>query len=388
MAGSRLVGVLVLASIVGLVACGGHPAPTAPAAQTKPTAPSISSFTVEPATIAAGQTATLSWTVSSATRVTIDPGIGDVPSSGTRSVTPAQSTTYALKAYGEGDTMAQKSVAITVTAAKPASISSFTAQPSTAIDQGIVLSWVVLDATRVTIEPGMGEVPLTGTRTISRPQATTTFQLTAFAADGTSVQRSVVVAAPAPPVIIDTFEVDRPCIGNNSTSQLMWAVYNADRVTISEIGEVRSAGTYTLRRGQRRPFNETYTLTAYGPEETQTRQVQVRDLSDGTAFDACVSGVPAASILTEQRLGTSFIVHDSIYNVPLPWYQHASDSRVGPGDPLYLAATSASPTGCITVQMFINGTLLTEAQSCGPYATAAVSGNYTLPPGFSSFARR
>jgi hypothetical protein len=60
-------------------------------------APVISSFTANPATVAAGQPATLSWSVSGASYFVVSPQVGAVRGSSTV-VTPTATTTYVL--YG------------------------------------------------------------------------------------------------------------------------------------------------------------------------------------------------------------------------------------------------------------------------------------------------
>ena len=69
------------------------PPPTAPA----PTA----QITATPATISAGDQVVLTWRTTDATSVSID-GVGDVPTSGVKTVTPTASTSYHLVARGEG----------------------------------------------------------------------------------------------------------------------------------------------------------------------------------------------------------------------------------------------------------------------------------------------
>lgn len=93
------------------------PPPTAPP-ETSPGLvgrPTISSFTAEPATVERGQSATLRWSVSNATSVIIDHGIGSVDVSGQRTVVPADSTTYALTARNEnGSAAATATVNVTM----------------------------------------------------------------------------------------------------------------------------------------------------------------------------------------------------------------------------------------------------------------------------------
>ena len=74
-----------------------QPTPPPPAAK-----PSINSFTAEPSTIQQGQSSTLRWSISNATDMNIDQGIGAVQSNGSRQVFPSATTTYTLVANGPG----------------------------------------------------------------------------------------------------------------------------------------------------------------------------------------------------------------------------------------------------------------------------------------------
>jgi peptidoglycan-associated lipoprotein len=105
--------------LVGLVAFSGCkkqkplPAPQAappPAAAAAPTA----RLTATPTVISAGDQVQLSWRTTDATSVSIE-GIGDVPTSGVKSVTPTETTTYHLVARGEGGST-DASASVTVNA--------------------------------------------------------------------------------------------------------------------------------------------------------------------------------------------------------------------------------------------------------------------------------
>ena len=86
------------------------PAPTA-----EEMLPIINSFTTSPADISAGQQTTLSWDVSGATVANIQPGIGDVGSSGTLQLTPPASITYTLTATNQAGSSITGSATVTVT---------------------------------------------------------------------------------------------------------------------------------------------------------------------------------------------------------------------------------------------------------------------------------
>jgi len=96
---------IALATLI-VAACGGSAssAPTGPR-------PAISSFTASPSWVTAGQSATLSWSVSGVTSLSVD-GLGAVTGSSAQ-VTPAADTTYVLTASNEfGSTQAQTTLAV------------------------------------------------------------------------------------------------------------------------------------------------------------------------------------------------------------------------------------------------------------------------------------
>ncbi|MGA8429047.1 MAG: peptidoglycan-associated lipoprotein Pal [Candidatus Sulfotelmatobacter sp.] len=91
--------VAALGAVMMLGACHKKAAPPPPP---PPPAPSpTASMSIDPNTIQAGQSATLSWQTTNATDVSID-GIGAVQPNGTQQVSPTDSTTYHLTAKGSG----------------------------------------------------------------------------------------------------------------------------------------------------------------------------------------------------------------------------------------------------------------------------------------------
>lgn len=74
--------------------------------------PTIVSFTSSISTFTVGESLTLSWNVTGATSVSINQGIGVVPASGNRIVTPSATTTYTLTALN-GTTPANSQVTVT-----------------------------------------------------------------------------------------------------------------------------------------------------------------------------------------------------------------------------------------------------------------------------------
>ncbi len=78
----------------------------------------INSFTAEPSSIERGQSSTLRWSISNATDMSINQGIGAVQSQGERQVFPNASTTYTLSASGPGGSDS-RTVTVTVSTAPP-----------------------------------------------------------------------------------------------------------------------------------------------------------------------------------------------------------------------------------------------------------------------------
>jgi peptidoglycan-associated lipoprotein len=80
--------------------------------------PTVAEFVAEPSTIERGQSAALRWSVTNATEVLIDHGMGTVQSSGTRRITPPETITYTLTASGPGGNVTATAT-VTVTGPAP-----------------------------------------------------------------------------------------------------------------------------------------------------------------------------------------------------------------------------------------------------------------------------
>jgi peptidoglycan-associated lipoprotein len=124
------VGVIGLIAALALIGagCGKKNVPLKPITTTPPgiapttdnsgTKPTVLQFTVEPSVVERGQSATLRWSVTNATSIAIDNGIGDVQSNGSRRITPGETTTYRLSASGPNGAISATTT-VTVTAPAP-----------------------------------------------------------------------------------------------------------------------------------------------------------------------------------------------------------------------------------------------------------------------------
>jgi peptidoglycan-associated lipoprotein len=111
-----LIPVALMVALVAVAGCKKKVAPPTP-----PTAPPVSvpaptaNISASPTEITAGSSVVLTWSTTNATSASIE-GLGDVPTSGVKTVSPTTSTSYHLTAKGAGGS-ADASVWVTVNAA-------------------------------------------------------------------------------------------------------------------------------------------------------------------------------------------------------------------------------------------------------------------------------
>ncbi len=158
-------------------------------------------------------------------------------------------------------------ITISTQGGQPSIISFNAEQASISAGQSANLSWNVTGATTITIDQGIGNVALTGTRAVT-PAATTTYTLTALSAAGTATATTQVIvtgasatppSTPAEPPAVDYFIASPSVISTGDSAILGWSVSNATSITINNgVGSVGSAGTTVVS-----PTTSTnYTLTA------------------------------------------------------------------------------------------------------------------------------
>lgn len=97
-----LVPAVLVVALFSLAGCKKKQAPPPPAQTAPPATPApTAQITATPSSVSAGDQVVLTWRTTDATSVSIE-GIGDVPSSGVKSVKPTVSTSYHLVARGDG----------------------------------------------------------------------------------------------------------------------------------------------------------------------------------------------------------------------------------------------------------------------------------------------
>ena len=167
--------------------------------------PTIHSFASDYTWISPGGSTNISWEVSNADTVIIEPIFGEVNLSGSASVSPSSTTTYTLTASNSvGDNTAEITIMVLwqppdwlngITLLPP-TIESFSADKSF-LTEGITstLSWEVSGIATVTLEPGIGQVETLGSHDIA-PTETTTYTLTASNVEGSVTETVTIVVEP------------------------------------------------------------------------------------------------------------------------------------------------------------------------------------------------
>lgn len=107
---------VAFAALLTLGACKKKVAPPPPPPPPPAAAPTAS-LVARPETIQRGHSSALAWTTTNATDISIE-GIGSVDATGSRTVSPTESTTYRLVAKGPGGTQ-EAAARITVTEPPP-----------------------------------------------------------------------------------------------------------------------------------------------------------------------------------------------------------------------------------------------------------------------------
>lgn len=201
--------------------------------------PTIVAFTANPDTnVVAGSPVKLSWTAQNFTRLTIKASNGNVangkpdidlpPDATNLIVNPTQNTQYTLTAANAGGTDV-KTVDVTIT---PVTITYFRADPPTIPKgQSAQLTWNVVGATSITIQPDVGPVAPGQTSVPVAPQKTTEYTLTA-SAGGQQKQAKTTVTVGLGPVKIDFINAASTTITRGDSTILAFSVQNAKQIII------------------------------------------------------------------------------------------------------------------------------------------------------------
>jgi hypothetical protein len=254
--------------------------------------PTISSFTATANPINQNSSTTICWSVTGATTISIDPGIG--PVTGTCvSVSPSATTTYTLKATNSSGS-SQQQLILTVNTGTVPTISSFSASPnSITAGASVTLSWTITGATSVSIDNSLGTQ--SGTSVSVSPTVTTTYILTATNTFGTNRAAVIVTVTAAAVPTISSFTCTPSSISRGARSTCAWSVTGADSLFIDKgVGPV--TGTSIVLAPI---ITTTYTLTATNTAGPATLTATI------TVNNTATQGFFATQIKAADRQGTA-----------------------------------------------------------------------------------
>ncbi len=234
--------------------------------------------------------------------------LGSVGTSGTSTVSPADTTTYKITAANDSGSVT-RTVTVTVTPPGMPRILNFVATPQE-IDPSefSTLVWEVEEADTVTITPGVGAVDLAGTTDV-QPENTTTYTLTATNDEG-SVSAEVIVSVRKQVRILEFSSMKTTVQNPGDPATLTWRTENATRVTLVNVGDVTVDGSATVN-----PNGPTvYTLIAYG-ENSQVSATVELDVEFANQGPVAVAEVPTAILVPAGTLtGTGTLVGSKSYD--------------------------------------------------------------------------
>jgi len=208
---------------------------------------------------------------------------------------------------------------VKVQSASPVSVATFTASPSTIAPGGTsTLTWVVENATSVTISPAPGAVNASSGSAQVSPTATTTYTLTATGPAGTVNATAVVTVSTAlnqPQIVM--FNGSPLSIAAGGSSTLSWTTNNATSVTISGLGAEQLNGSVSTGALQ---TTTTYTLTATGASGTNVTAAVTIQVSPGsvpqvvvfTASPQTISAGQSSQLCWQVNGATSITINNGV----------------------------------------------------------------------------
>jgi phospholipase C len=343
--------------------------------------PPTISFNASPTSIASGGSSTLTWSTSNATSVSIDNGIGGVATSGSKTVSPAATTTYTLTATGPGGTATARA---TVSVGTPSgSCAPSSAVPSINIcspaNGSTVASPVHVQATPNSSR-GVVAIAVYVDNNLAYKQNVTTldtsinmsngnhyvvvqFWDTAGAVTKASTNITVSSTAGAPTI---SFIASPTSITSGQSSTLTWSSTNATSVTIDNgVGTVQPNGAVTVSPSA----TTTYTATATSADGiTATAQTTVTVTSTTGAPTVTLAANPTSitagqsSTLTWSSTNASSVTIDNGIGTVNP----SGSQAVTPATTTTYTITATGSGGTATATATIN---VAVSETCNPSST-------------------
>lgn len=343
------------------VACGGSSSSAPPPVPE----PSITSFTVDKATIAQGDVAYLTAVYSNGVG-TLSPGATSIPSGQAIAVQPMTTTSYVLTVTNSQGATATRTV--TVAVAPPITGVSFNASKTNIVAGETVqltATWTGGGTALVTNSVNTSSVtPVSGVPFVVTPSTTTIYTLTITNAAGAKVTQGVIIQVQNVPVIT-SFIANPMTITQGSTATLSYTFSGGTGVINNGVGPVASG-----------------LATAVTPLVTTTYLLTVSNPSGGSAVAAVtvtVSGMPSNVTLVAEKptitIGDSVRLTATFTGGTAVVTNNVNATTINPANGVPFTVTPAQTTTYI----------LTVTNTAGLATTAAASVTVIPRPHIISF---
>ena len=274
--------------------------------------------------------------------------------SGSEDVMPDSTTIYTLRASGPGGNCSDT---VTVTVDPPCEVNSFSATPST-IDKGGTssLSWTTSDATRASIDQGVGSVTAASGSEDVKPASTTTYTLTGSGPGG-NCSDSVTVTVRQP---MASIEAASTTITQGESTTLSWSTKNVTRASINPgIGVTvtpNTAGSTSVSPATK----TTYTLTAINSADVTLEPSVTINVTPKRCVVGSFSATPS-TITAGGKSSLSWTTNDAT--------SASIDQGVGSVTPVSGGSVSVSPTATTTYTLTASG----SGGNCSDSVTVTVT---------------
>jgi hypothetical protein len=268
-----------------------------PALETPTVPPSIASLTAAPSAIIAGQSSTLSWTVSGSQPLSlaIDNGIGSVSGTST-TVRPTVPTTYTLTATNSlGSTTAQVAVAVTPDTTAPSAPTNLVGTAPSATRAN--LSWTAsTDDVGVVAYQIHRDGAVIGTSSTASYADTTVVAGTSYAYavaavdaanNVSSLSASVTVTTPAPDTQAPTVNISSPTTGSTVAGTVTISAAASDNVGVAGV-QFKVDGVNVGAEDVTAPYSVSWNTTA-ATNGSHAVTATARDTAGNSTLSAAVS---------------------------------------------------------------------------------------------------
>ncbi len=221
---------------------------------------------VDSESVLIGASTVLTWDCLHADSVIIDQGIGAVDISGSITLSPIETTTYAITATGPAGVTTEQITIVVIDPSVFPTVNIHVMPDIIELGGSTHLTWNSLNAQMCVIEPDIGRVSASGSIDVS-PEMSTTYTISATGPQGTAKANAEVSLLPSADISVSPSSIR---VGDSTT--LTWNTLNADSCVIEpDIGSVDVNGSIEVW-----PTDvTTYTITATNEVGTAVESVLV-----------------------------------------------------------------------------------------------------------------